>query len=378
MGKRTGKRVLLLCFAMSVSWWHAPCYAIENSECIACHGDEGLQRNVENTYASTYARVNLAVDEERFQHSAHHLSGIACVDCHSDIKKLDYNQEVPHPKRLKEVDCTTCHGEQGHTFIHSVHGEVRGKGIIMRCYACHDYHYSTHQEALYVTERNQKCLQCHNPYQSHDWLPQKKAHFDFTQCTACHATKVPHHFHLTFYDLGGKKFLSGDEVLRALKVEHDGFMPLIDQNRNATIDTAELDNLVLLLRQKGLHTTVHAELVSEMQPQAHQIHSKDAERSCVACHSAASPFFDAVTIALSREDGSVSHHMVDRRALESFHVSHFYAIGGTRVRLLDKVGLALLVGGVLVVMGHLGVRLATIPVRRARKEMEEKQHRADH
>lgn len=378
MGKRTNMRVLVVFLAMAAPLWDGHGYAIENSDCTACHGDETLQRNVENKYSSTYARVNLYIDEARFEHSVHHRSGIKCVDCHSDIKSLNYNDEVPHPKRLREVDCTECHEEQGNTFIHSVHGEVQGKGIIMRCYACHDYHYSTHQEALYVSERNKTCLQCHNPYQSHDWLPQKKAHFDFVQCTACHTTKVPHHFHLTFYDLSGKNFLGGDEVLRVLKMEHDSFMPLIDRNQNATIDTAELDNLVLLLRQKGVHATVHAELVSEMQPQAHQIYGKDAERSCVACHSSASPFFDAVTIALSKEDGSVSHHMVERRALESFNVSHFYAIGGTRVRLLDKVGIALLVGGVLVVMGHLGVRLATIPVRRARKEMEEKQHRADH
>jgi uncharacterized membrane protein len=52
-------------------------------------------------------------------------------------------------------------------------------------------------------------------------------------------------------------------------------------------------------------------------------------------------------------------------------VNHFYAIGGTRVRYLDKIGLVLIVGGISVVIGHLLVRVATIPLRRKRKEKKD-------
>ena len=64
-------------------------------------------------------------------------------------------------------------------------------------------------------------------------------------------------------------------------------------------------------------------------------------------------------------------HRVERRVLESYYVNHFYAIGGTRVRLLDKIGLALIVGGLSVVSGHLFVRIVTAPARRRRKEKKD-------
>jgi hypothetical protein len=52
-------------------------------------------------------------------------------------------------------------------------------------------------------------------------------------------------------------------------------------------------------------------------------------------------------------------------------VNHFYAIGGTRVRNLDKIGLVLIAGGLSVVAMHLLVRIATAPIRRKRKEKKD-------
>ena len=60
-----------------------------------------------------------------------------------------------------------------------------------------------------------------------------------------------------------------------------------------------------------------------------------------------------------------------RDVLETYYVSHFYALGGTRVRVLDKIGFALLAAGAGVVVAHLTARIATIPLRR-KKKLEEK------
>lgn len=370
------KSVILTNLGLSILlvWmlYPATSLAIENSECIDCHGDETLYRT--KAQEASASDMHLYIDEEKFNHSAHQINGVSCVDCHSDIQELNYDDEVPHKGDLDDVACTSCHDQAGDAFKNSVHMNTRRKGIIMRCYACHDYHYVTHQEASSVAERgNNMCLKCHNPYQGHDWLPQKNAHFDFVECTACHAPDVSHHFHLTFYDLVTRKYLSGNEILKVLQVDDDEFMPLVDKNKDRSINIDEFDNLVLMLRQKTVHTTVHAELVAELQPLVHNITKEKAERNCEKCHSATSSFFDAVTIVLSKDDGTVNHHKVDRAALESYHTRHFYALAGTRMRLLDKIGIGLLAGGVFVVLGHLFVRVATIPVRR-RKEDENQTH----
>jgi len=133
----------------------------------------------------------------------------------------------------------------------------------------------------------------------------------------------------------------------------------------------ELEDLVLLLRQKDIRGTFHGELVVEMVPSVHHVNRGEANRECEKCHNPDSPFFSEVYICLNKPDGTREHHKVERRVLESYYVSHFYAIGGTRVRNLDKIGLVLIVGGLSVVAGHLFVRVATAPARRRRKEKKD-------
>lgn len=339
--------------------------AIENSECIQCHGEEGLYRSEGINLNSHNHSLQLYVDQLKFSRSVHNYNGITCVDCHSDIKELNYDEEVPHPKSLNPVACTNCHEEEGTAYLNSVHMQAQRKGITMRCYACHDYHSVTHQEASSLTERRDSmCLKCHNPSLSHDWLPQKNTHFDFVECTACHAPEVSHHIHLNLYDLVTNKFLKGTEILKTLSVEQDDFLPLLDTNHDDRLNSEEFENLVLILRQKSIHPVFHAELVAELHPAVHAISKEGAVRNCEKCHSQASPFFNAVTIILGKDDGRADHYEVDRAILEGYHISNFYALAGTRVRLLDKIGLALIAGGICVVMGHLLIRAVTIPVRR--------------
>jgi len=347
--------------------------AIENSECFGCHSDESLARSKPDEMNPSRMSEQLFIDETRFNHSVHHNNGIGCVDCHADITKLDYNQEVPHKKQLEPVNCTMCHEEAAAAFKDSVHMKIRGKGITMNCAACHGYHYVTPQESMSVAERTKNgCAKCHNPYQSHDWLPQKTEHFSFVECVVCHVPEAPRHIHLTFFDLVTNKFYSGQEILKVLGIAESELIPLLDTNKDGIINVDEFENLELILRQKNVHAIFHAELVAEMHPSAHHVNRGTAERDCKTCHSADSPYFNAVTLVLTKDDGSADHFQVDRAVLESFSLRHFYALGGTRVKLLDKIGFLLLAGGCSVVLGHLSVRIATIPLRR-RKEAEDKQ-----
>ena len=365
-----GLAVALACLAAAPM---AGAASIENSECFACHSDESLTRSATEGMNHSRMSEQLFIDETRFNHSVHHNNGIGCVDCHTDITKLDYNQEVPHKKQLDLVNCTMCHEESSNAFKDSVHMKIRGKGITMNCNACHGYHYVTRQESLSVADRtNNGCAKCHNPYQSHDWLPQKNEHFSFVECVVCHVPDAPRHIRLSFFDLMTNKFYSSQEILKILGISESEFRLLLDTDKDEIINVTEFENLELILRQKNVHAIFHAELVAEMHPSVHKINRGQAERDCKTCHSANSPYFDAVTLVLTKDDGSSDHFQVDRAVLESFSLRHFYALGGTRMKLLDKIGFLLLAGGFSVVLGHLAVRIATIPLRR-KNEYEAKQ-----
>jgi len=336
---------------------------IDNAECMECHSDKTLTRE-----KSEGMKEDLYVDEFRFNYSVHNVNGVGCVNCHSDIGELDYDSEIPHGVSLP-VNCDNCHKNEGEAYQNSVHKKAGGKGITIPCYACHGYHFISHLEADSVEDReNGFCLKCHNPDKFHDWLPQKEAHFAFVECTVCHAPNAPRHVALRFFDLVQGKFLSGGELLKGLNTDYDQFMALVDQDKDNILSVDEIEDMTLLLRQKDIRGTFHGEIRVDIVPTVHHVNRGKANRECEQCHNPNSPFFEDVQICLNKEDGTIDHHQVERNVLESYYVNHFYALSGTRVRLLDKIGLALVAGGVSVVIAHLTVRIATAPVRRRRRE----------
>jgi predicted CXXCH cytochrome family protein len=342
--------------------------AVENSQCMECHGVDGLFRSETEDINRSYISTLLFVDEDKFNHSVHHANGVVCVDCHSDIKELNYDEDVPHNKVLAPVNCKSCHEEQAEAFLSSSHMKARRKGIVMNCYACHDYHYVSYLASASVHERgNTFCLRCHNPFQSHDWLPQKAAHFDSVECSVCHAPQTRRYINLGFYDLVSTRTLTGDEILQILSIREDEFMAKMDVNKDGSINSDEFDNLMLMLRQKSVRTIVHAELVVTPEAAVHSVSKEEAVRECRQCHAPDSPFFSSVNISLSRSNGTVDRFEVDRAILEGYHTSHFSALAGTRIRLLDKIGFLMMAGAVSLVMFHMLVRIATIPLRRKRE-----------
>lgn len=350
-------RPIGLCFLFAFCLWPALGMAIDNSDCMDCHSDDSLTRENDNS--------PVFVEGTKFNHSVHNINGIACVDCHSDIEELNFDNDLPHKVELAPVACSSCHEEEAAAFANSVHAKISSKGITMTCYACHDYHYVTHLAAASVAEReNNFCAKCHNPYQSHDWLPSKEAHFAFVECTVCHAPEVQRHIHLKFFDLVTNKFYKGEDILEIFGIGYDEFMPMVDTDKDGIIGRDEFEVFELMLRQKNVHAIFHAELVAELEPVAHEIIRGKAERNCEKCHTADSPYFNAVTIVLPKEDGSVDHHQVDRSVLESYSLRHFYIYAGTRVKLLDWIGIALIGGAACGVLGHLTIRILTIRLRR--------------
>ncbi len=340
--------------------------AIENSECLDCHGDPDMVKELPSGKT-----ISLYVNPKKFEASVHGQNEIACTDCHSDITELNYDQEVPHPVPVAFVNCTDCHDEEGTAYEESVHAAARVKGVkgAPICYNCHDFHYTKYLYGDTVVQlENKFCLRCHNPNKYHKWLPQKKTHFEYVMCAVCHAPDVGRHINLRLYDLMSEKFLTGEEIVQKLGVTFDNFMDKMDLNKDGVLDTKEFHRLVRELRINKVRAIFWGEMTDNLKPEVHKVTKGRAIKKCETCHSIKSPFFDKVYLIFTHPTGKAEHYPLKRKVLQSFYVTHFYAIDATRVKLLDVIGLLIVLGGVAFAGGHLTLRILTIPLRRRRRE----------
>jgi cytochrome b subunit of formate dehydrogenase len=107
--------------------------AQDADECLQCHEDQDLTKNVKGKVVSLY------VDIESYNGSIHGEAGIGCVDCHADLQGYE---DWPHEEELADVDCAGCHAGIGRVFDKSLHGQVLKKGepLAPHCWSCHGAH----------------------------------------------------------------------------------------------------------------------------------------------------------------------------------------------------------------------------------------------
>jgi formate dehydrogenase gamma subunit len=97
-----------------------------NDDCLACHGDSTLTKEVNGKPVSLY------VSPEKFKDSIHG-SMFSCVDCHTDIKSS------MHEANPAKVNCAQCHKDQQAVYDRSLHAKaiVAGDGNAATCVNCH-------------------------------------------------------------------------------------------------------------------------------------------------------------------------------------------------------------------------------------------------
>lgn len=96
-----------------------------NEECLACHGDATMAKEVDGKQVSLY------VNEEHFKNSIHSMFN--CVDCHTDVK------QSPHETTPAKLSCAQCHAEQQAAYERSFHAQAhkKGDGLAATCVDCH-------------------------------------------------------------------------------------------------------------------------------------------------------------------------------------------------------------------------------------------------
>ena len=89
-----------------------------NETCLACHAEK--------------------LDAAKFARSVHGQSGLECTACHADVSP----KKLPHPDKLKPVDCATCHEKPTADYRATVHGMARkgGSTAAATCADCHGKH----------------------------------------------------------------------------------------------------------------------------------------------------------------------------------------------------------------------------------------------
>lgn len=99
-----------------------------NEPCFMCHGDKDAKGSTGKS---------LFVEAAKFANSVHGANGLTCDTCHPDAAKA-----LPHPEKLKPVDCGACHEGAVKQYQGTVHGLARkdGKTAAATCVDCHGTH----------------------------------------------------------------------------------------------------------------------------------------------------------------------------------------------------------------------------------------------
>jgi cytochrome b subunit of formate dehydrogenase len=116
-----------------------------SEECLGCHGDKDLKKEVAGKSVSLFA------DEALLKASVH--AQVECTACHAGIT------DVPHPEKLAPVSCQRCHAEVAKKLSSSIHGAVGGRGPRVACQSCH----GTHAVLPAAKLGAQPCRTCHSP-----------------------------------------------------------------------------------------------------------------------------------------------------------------------------------------------------------------------
>jgi predicted CXXCH cytochrome family protein len=165
---------------------------VENSFCLACHGNPDLRITLPNGDTQS-----LYIDVARYANSVHGQENQRCVDCHTNITGY------PHPPlvaadhrdyalRLYPL-CRACHTEQYEQTLDSMHARALagGQREAAICTDCHGAHY-VEKPAQSHAKISETCAQCHsaifNEYKEsvHGAALLEQGNPDVPTCISCH------------------------------------------------------------------------------------------------------------------------------------------------------------------------------------------------
>lgn len=384
----------------------------EDKACLSCHDKEGVVKVLENG-----EKLSLKISTEAYLASMHNET--SCEDCHDDLDSKTHGKEKSSIKSKRDVtvsmqdSCRACHKKKFTEYDDSVHSALVKDGSIKAplcanchnphtvqstkvvtpidttpCAQCHEAIFHAYAKDVHGVERAAKgkaaplcadchqahsvkaaslgdgvkdaCLSCHeNAVAQHkSWLPNAARHFDAISCPACHAPLAQRRVNLRLYDSVGK-------VQTAEKTGVPQFEKLASDADlgDLGLDERALWSLLKEFNRDGVQgkTVLRGRLEVSSGIEAHQISEKSkAIKDCNTCHKAGAAPFQSVSLTIAGPDGRPLRHGVRQEVLTSLtsmeSVRGFYAIGSTRIKMLDQLLVLVLVGAVSVPVGHMTIK----------------------
>lgn len=276
-----------------------------------------------------------------------------CSDCHNSHTLKSVKLVEP----IANVPCANCHKEIYRAYSEDVHGLERvakGKKAPL-CADCHSAHKV--QVASMDAGIKEACLTCHkDSVTKHEvWLPSAGQHFEAISCAVCHAPYAQRRVNLRMVDsLGGKQILEKKGVPR-----FDRLTKAADGS-DFGLDAKELSSFLkeFNLDNPGGKAILSGRLEVRSGLQSHQLSEKEqAIKDCKVCHAAGAVPFVSVVLSIAGPDGRPLLQGVEKEVLTSAasfgSMRGFYAIGSTRIKLLDYLLVLVLLGVLCVPVAHL-------------------------
>ncbi len=384
-----------------------------DQKCLTCHGTSGVEKTLADGSA-----LSLDVDGDHFAPSVHAELGCAgchadinltshpqaanpiasrrvfsiamvqiCRDCHSD-KFTEWDQSVhaalvaegnptapvctschsPHTMikgaatAMDTVPCKTCHGSIFTAYAASVHGILRGGGVTQAplCFSCHGAHDVRVPSA--GAGRRDVCLGCHTEaVASHRaWLPNVDLHFNVVSCPVCHTQGTQRVVDLILYNRPTMQETAtpvGVPLFETLTKKADAGRPGLDPTTLMTLLTA--------LNDRGVEnkTSIRGRLELSTGIEDHELTlASNAISNCDTCHREGAAAFQSVVVSVAGPAGIPIRYDANNEVLSSAlsidSIGGFYAIGGTKITLLDVLLALALLAGIGGPLGHLAARWA--------------------
>jgi len=384
----------------------------EDKACQTCHDSDDIKAKVTQAGES----LSMRISTQAFLASMHNET--SCTDCHEDVDGKDHGK-VPVPMKSKrdyrlsfQDACTTCHKKSVAEFKDSVHAILVNEGSdkAPTCSDCHNSHtlrsiklvepianvpcatchkdiFKAYSGDVHGLERVAKgksaplcadchkshaiqaaslgdgirdsCLSCHKDtaVQHEVWLPNSKLHFQSIECQVCHAPNAQRRVNLRMVNsVGGKQLVEKkgvpqfERLAQAADGTNRGFDEKEMKNFLKAFNLESPDNKAILSGRLELRSGL----------EAHQLSTKElALKDCKVCHQAGAVPFSSVVLTMAGPDGRALRQGVEKEVLTSAtslgSLRGFYAIGSTRIKLLDYLLVLVILGVLCVPIAHLSV-----------------------
>jgi len=337
-------RATLLLVTLVLAAFAGSAKAETKAACLGCHGDKNIIAK---------GGGHLYIDSVNFGTTTH--ARIGCTSCHSAVSP-DHPEDGIRPKR---AECSECHTPINEEYSASLHAKNAG------CADCHDPHAVKPPLAVSGEYINKQCAKCHELQKivaSHTkWLPQADLHIEAIPCITCH-TGSKDYVITMFVETRDQSRKRGefrqatyDELVKA--AGNKPVASLVDGDSNGFITLDELRRFNRSARRSDMR------LWGMMMPEkvTHSYQILDNRWDCTFCHAVGPKAMQTSYVAFPDKAGTVTRVAVEKGAILDllFGTPDFYMMGSTRSTPLSVAGLLIIVGGMMMPIGHGTLRFLT-------------------